>query len=46
MIALPKDLTETIVQARTATQAALEAGYTRLQVEILIPELKIQPLLE
>lgn len=46
MIALPKDLDETILQAQAATQEALDAGYTRLQVEILIPELKIQPVVE
>ncbi|MEY2976769.1 MAG: DUF1995 family protein [Prochlorotrichaceae cyanobacterium] len=46
MNTLPSNLDETIAQAREATQAALEAGYTRLQVEILIPELKIQPIIQ
>jgi hypothetical protein len=42
-VSLPNELDEAIAQAQTATQAALAAGYTRLQVEILIPELKMQP---
>jgi hypothetical protein len=46
MISLPKTLEETVLQAREATQAAIDAGYTRIQVEILIPELKIQPIVE
>ena len=40
---LPKTLEDAIVQARAATQAALEDGYTRLQVELLFPELKALP---
>lgn len=44
MVDFPNTLDEAIAQAQTATQAALEAGYTRLQVEIAIPELKpMQP---
>jgi hypothetical protein len=43
MAALPNTLEEAIAQAQTATQAALEAGYTRLQVELLFPELKAMP---
>jgi hypothetical protein len=46
MAELPKDLDEAIAQAKTATQAALEDGYRRLQVEIGIPELKVQPIAE
>jgi hypothetical protein len=46
MISFPSDLDTAIAQARTATRAALEAGHTRLQVEILIPELKLQPVAE
>ncbi|WP_017653302.1 DUF1995 family protein [Fortiea contorta] len=40
MAELPKNLEEAIAQSRTATQAALADGYTRLQVEFLFPELK------
>jgi hypothetical protein len=40
---LPDTLEMAIAQARTATQAALEAGYNRLQVELLFPELKPMP---
>ncbi|MDX2232781.1 MAG: DUF1995 family protein [Leptolyngbyaceae cyanobacterium bins.349] len=40
MVDFPTTLDEAIAQAQSATQAALEAGYTRLQVEIAIPELK------
>ncbi|MBF2028051.1 MAG: DUF1995 family protein [Oscillatoriales cyanobacterium C42_A2020_001] len=44
MVDFPGTLDEAIAQAQTATQAALAAGYTRLQVEIAIPELKpMQP---
>ena len=40
---LPKTLEEATEQAKVATQAALEAGYNRLQVELRFPELKIMP---
>ncbi len=40
MTELPKSLEEAIAQSRTATQAALADGHTRLQVEFLFPELK------
>lgn len=40
---LPDTLEMAIAQARTATQAALDAGYNRLQVELLFPELKPMP---
>ncbi|HEY9664049.1 MAG TPA: DUF1995 family protein [Allocoleopsis sp.] len=40
---LPQDLNEAIAQAQAATQAALEAGLTRLQVELVFPELKMMP---
>lgn len=40
MMDFPTTLDEAIAQAQAGTQAALEAGYTRLQVEIAIPELK------
>ncbi|OUL28641.1 hypothetical protein BV372_24635 [Nostoc sp. T09] len=40
MSELPNSLEEAIVQSRTATQAALADGHTRVQVEFLFPELK------
>lgn len=40
MAALPQDLEEAIAQSIEATKAALADGYRRLQVEIVIPELK------
>lgn len=44
MVDFPTTLDEAIAQAQSATQAALTAGYTRLQVELAIPELKpMQP---
>lgn len=46
MAALPKDLEEAIAQSREATKAALADGLLRLQVELLFPELKVQPIAE
>ncbi|MGV0024824.1 DUF1995 family protein [Phormidesmis priestleyi] len=46
MAELPTTLDDAIAQAQTATQAAIAAGYTRLQVEILFPELKPLPVAE
>lgn len=46
MAELPKDLDEAIAQAREATKAALDDGFRLLQVEIGIPELKVQPIAE
>ena len=44
MVDFPHTLDEAIAQAQVATQAALDAGYTRLQVDLAIPELKpMQP---
>lgn len=43
MAELPKTLEEAIAQARDATQAAIADGYSLLQVELLIPELKPMP---
>ncbi|HEY9642269.1 MAG TPA: DUF1995 family protein [Coleofasciculaceae cyanobacterium] len=43
---LPDTLEEAIAQARAATTAALADGCTRLQVELLFPELKIMPVAE
>ncbi|QYO63332.1 DUF1995 family protein [Leptolyngbya sp. 7M] len=41
---LPQTLEEAVEQAKVATKAALDAGYTRLQVELLFPELKMMPI--
>ena len=46
MAQLPQTLDDAIAQAQTATQAAIAAGYTRLQVELLFPELKPLPVAE
>lgn len=43
MAEFPKSLEEAIAQAIEATGAALKDGYSRLQVELLIPELKNMP---
>lgn len=43
---LPKSLEETIDQAIASTKAAIEDGIIRLQVEMVIPELKQQPIAE
>lgn len=40
---LPQTLEQAITQAQAATQAAIDAGYTRLQVELVFPELKMMP---
>jgi len=40
MAELPNSLEEAIIQSRLATQAALADGYTRIQVELLFPDLK------
>jgi hypothetical protein len=41
---LPQTLEEAVEQAKVATKAALDDGYTRLQVELQFPELKIMPI--
>lgn len=46
MTELPKSLEEAIAQATIATNAAIADGYSLLQVEILIPELKQLPVAE
>ncbi|HEY9845944.1 MAG TPA: DUF1995 family protein [Candidatus Caenarcaniphilales bacterium] len=46
MTELPQTLDEAIAQAREATQAAIAAGYSRLQVELVFPELKPMPVAE
>lgn len=43
MADFPTTLDEAIAQARSATQAAIAAGYSLLQVELLLPELKPMP---
>lgn len=40
---LPKSLEDAVAQSIAATQAAIADGYTRLQVELLFPELKPLP---
>jgi hypothetical protein len=42
MSIIPNTLEEAIVQAKAATQTALEAGCTRLQIELVIPEIALQ----
>jgi hypothetical protein len=39
---LPNSLEETILQAKAATQLALESGARRIQVELVIPEIALQ----
>ena len=46
MSELPNSLEDAIAQAGAATQAALADGQTRLQVDLLFPELKLMPLAE
>jgi len=43
---LPNSLEEAIAQAVEATQAAIADGYSRLQVELVFPELKTIPVAE
>lgn len=40
---LPKTLEDAIAQARDATTAAIQDGYSQLQVELLFPELNPMP---
>lgn len=42
MAKLPKSLDEAIAQAKVATQAALKDGYSRVQVELVFPEIALQ----
>ncbi|MDB9515133.1 DUF1995 family protein [Kamptonema animale CS-326] len=42
MIELPKTLEEAIAQSREAVKAALNDGQTRLQVELVFPEIALQ----
>ncbi|MEO0769560.1 MAG: DUF1995 family protein [Cyanobacteria bacterium J06649_4] len=43
-MSIPTTLPEATEQAKAATQAALQNGITRLQVDMAIPELKHQPI--
>jgi hypothetical protein len=42
-MSLPTTLEQAITQAQTATQAAIDAGCNRLQIELVFPELKSMP---
>ncbi|MDJ0702731.1 MAG: DUF1995 family protein [Leptolyngbyaceae cyanobacterium MO_188.B28] len=44
MAELPKSLEDAVEQAKGAVQAALNDGYTRLQVELVFPEIRVMPL--
>lgn len=39
---LPNDLSEAIAQAYDATEAAIADGYTRVQIELIIPEIELE----
>lgn len=43
-VPLPNDDAEASAQALTAAKSALDAGFTRIQVELKIPEIKVQPI--
>jgi Domain of unknown function (DUF1995) len=43
MTQLPNTLEDAIVQAQAASHAAIAAGYSRISVELLFPELKAMP---
>ena len=42
MTKLPNDINEAIAQAMEATKAALKDGYTRVQIEIVVPDIELQ----
>lgn len=44
MVEFPQTLDAAIAQAQSATQSAIAAGYTRLQIDLLLPELKPTPI--
>jgi hypothetical protein len=46
MVELPNTLDDAIAQSQSATLAAIQAGYTRLSVELVFPELKPMPVAE
>ncbi|RQH40892.1 DUF1995 family protein, partial [Okeania hirsuta] len=39
---LPNDIDEALAQAIEATKIALQDGYSRIQIEIVIPEIELQ----
>ncbi|MGF1478706.1 MAG: DUF1995 family protein [Cyanophyceae cyanobacterium] len=41
-MSIPETIEEAITQAKAATQAALDDGYRRLQVELVVPEVALQ----
>ncbi len=43
-VPLPNDNAEAATQALTAAKSALDVGLTRIQVELKIPEIKVQPI--
>lgn len=45
-MSIPTTLPDATEQAKAAVQAAIKDGYTRIQVEMAIPELKHQPIAE
>ena len=46
MAALPNNLEDAILQAKGATQVAINNGLSRLTIDLVFPELKIMPLAE
>lgn len=44
MTEIPSTLEQAVEQAQTAVQAAIADGYSRLQVELLFPELRVMPI--
>jgi hypothetical protein len=42
MNTFPQDLPEAVAQAKEATQKAIADGYTRIQIELVIPEIALQ----
>ncbi|NJN88170.1 MAG: DUF1995 family protein [Leptolyngbyaceae cyanobacterium SL_7_1] len=44
MVQLPQTLEQAVEQAQAATKAAIADGLTRLQVELVFPELKVMPI--
>lgn len=46
MVKLPDGLDDAIAQAKVAANVALNDGWSRIQVELVIPELKIMPVAE
>ncbi|MGE5656197.1 MAG: DUF1995 family protein [Actinomycetota bacterium] len=42
MVEIPKTLEDAIAQSRSAVKAAIDAGKTKLQVELVFPEIQLQ----